>query len=174
MPGYTFDVPQFFPDECVFSEAPTDLPTDDHAPISLHTSTFNQQPAAAVVTLRMPTPLIARLDKLAERSGTSRSHILRQLTSLVLDSIQDDSDLDRYDMQLAALYQRACELIWKEGQVSTALLQRYLRVDYHVALLLIDQLQKTHVVTVPDDNGRILPTRQYLVEYGKFKKRAES
>jgi DNA segregation ATPase FtsK/SpoIIIE-like protein len=47
------------------------------------------------------------------------------------------------------------------------LLQRHLRIDYHIALLLIDELEKTHTVTPPDEEGRRILTLQKLIANAK-------
>ncbi|MGF6180070.1 DNA segregation ATPase FtsK/SpoIIIE-like protein [Massilia sp. UYP32] len=115
------------------------------------------------VTLRMPGTLLDRLDSFASKAGTNRSHALRQIAALVLDSIKNDPDIGDYNAQVARLYQRAREVVLSEGYVSAVLLQRHLRIDYHIALLLIDELEKNYTVTPPDEEGRRILTLQKLI-----------
>jgi predicted DNA-binding protein len=163
--GYTFDLP---PSDVLdkFSN-PTPLPSyEPEPPLALH-QTSNYEPDTRTVTLRMPGPMVDRLDSLAANGGISRSHVLRQIATLVLDSIKNDPDIGDYNVQVARLYQRARELVLSEGYVSAALLQRHLRIDYHIALLLIDELEKTHTVTPPDEEGRRILTLQKLIANAK-------
>ena len=50
-----------------------------------------------------------------------------------------------------SFYIKAVELVSREGRASVSLIQRHLNVDFNVAALLLDQLQRTGVVSREPD-----------------------
>lgn len=110
-------------------------------------------PSSHTITLRMPTALLERLDALAKDDLTSRSQVLRRITSLFL------GDMDENPIKLPAitqdspLYQLAENIVIKHQCASISLIQRHLRIGYAVAQRLMTELEIGGVVTAPDVNG---------------------
>ena len=165
MTGYTFELPPLDPQDSSSNPPPPSLcELADAQPAH---QVMSHEPDTRTVTLRMPGALVDRLDSLASDSGISRSHVLRQIATLVLDSIKNDPYIEDYNVQVARLYQRARELVLSEGYVTATLLQKHLRIDYHIALLLIDELEKSRTVTPPDEEGRRILTLHKLMADAK-------
>jgi DNA segregation ATPase FtsK/SpoIIIE-like protein len=159
VPAYTFDLPP---------EAFYDSESDDHARVHQEQLSLDDrhpkyltsaEPASKAITLRMPVHLLARLDRLAERESVSRSHVMRRITSFVLDAIgaSPTSIEDDYTAHAIRLFDHAAHLIGRKQEVSLALLQRHLRIDLSLAMALMDELEKHQIVTPPNEEGRRFP-----------------
>lgn len=110
-------------------------------------------PSSQTITMRMPTGLLNRLDAMAEEDATSRSHVLRQITSFFLNNIYDNPITENSIMQDTPLYNLAVNIVVKQQCASISLIQRHLRIGYAMAQRLMKELEVGGVVTPPDRNG---------------------
>ncbi|MRW83726.1 ribbon-helix-helix protein, CopG family [Pseudoduganella sp. FT26W] len=162
MTAYTFDLPPYDP----FYDQPSPAPELSPANFDL------PQPASCAdtattqtITLRMPKDLLNRVDNLARQEDISRSQCMRRITSFVVDAIRSDPEtIAEYGAVAEHLYEHAKQLINQEQHVSVSLLQRHLKLDYHMALLLMDELERTGFVTPPDHEGRRTTMLQHLIK----------
>lgn len=164
MPTFTFDVPPYDIVENHFNQVRPTKPVESHLPEQVYKLQRHNQSSSQIISLRMPNELVERLDRLAAEESASRSYVLRRITSFVLNSIRTDHDgLDDCGAQIKRLYEQAKPLVYSEQGASISLLQRHLRIDYHIALLLMEELEKNGVVTAPDANGIRATSLQHMM-----------
>jgi DNA segregation ATPase FtsK/SpoIIIE-like protein len=163
MTSITFDIPPYDPNDELDQEGPIqDVSQAPDIPINF------TPPTHQTISLRMPQELLDHVDALAAREDTSRSHMMRRITSFVVDAIRNDPDsMDEYGQVAAHLYDKARELVFREMPPSVSLLQRHFRLDYHMALLLMDELERTGVVLPPDEEGRRKTKLEHLMALAK-------
>lgn len=164
MPSFTFDLPPYDPlDDLTSPEGPQeDELTNRHIPQPL---TDDDEATTKTITLRMPKDLLSRVDSLARQEDISRSQCMRRITSFVVDSIRNDPEaVEEYGAVAEHLYEHAKQLINREQHVSVSLLQRHLKLDYHIALLLMDELERSGFITPPDHEGGRTTMLQHLIK----------
>ena len=151
MSTYTFDLPPYDPlDDLAHHHQPTES-TSAAPTLSAPQLIKDESPSTTTVTLRMPTDLVNQVDILARQEDISRSQAMRRITSYVLQAIRNDPEsIKEYGRVASRLYDEACEIVRHENELSVSLLQRHLRLDYHIAVLLKDELERTGMVPRPD------------------------
>lgn len=164
MSAYTFDLPPFDPLED--QSNPERPPESGRASYQIQQTPIHDDDAATkTITLRMPKELLSRVDGLARQEDISRSQCIRRITSFVVDSIRNDPEtFQEYGAVAERLYEHAKQLINREQRVSVSMLQRQLNLDYHIALLLMDELERGGIVTPPDDEGNRTTMLQHLMK----------
>ncbi|MYM81792.1 ribbon-helix-helix protein, CopG family [Duganella sp. FT50W] len=150
MTSFTFDLPPYDPLDDL------QLPYEPPAATSISVPqppVEDDYSTTKTITLRMPKDLVSQVDSLARQEDISRSHAMRRITSYVLQAIRSEPDaISEYRRVSSLLYSNAVELVERERELSVSLLQRHFRLDFRMATLLKDELERTGVV-VPAANA---------------------
>lgn len=145
MTSFTFDLPPYDPLDDMPHQAEPAAPVQE---ISHASSTGDDDfGMTKTISLRMPTDLVNQVDRLAVQEDISRSQAMRRITSYVLQAIRSEPGaIKEYGKVASHLYDEAVDLVHREREFSVSLFQRHLRLDYRMAMLLKDELERTGMV----------------------------